>query len=88
MDKKISKYFEILYNSIHFPIQVVNESGEIIYLNQTFAMQWNTNIPELTGYSVFKDIELKRNGIQKIIKETFSKKKKYCQKLDWIYPVL
>lgn len=74
MDKKISKYFEILYNSIHFPIQVVNESGKIIYLNQTFAMQWNTNIPELTGYSVFKDIELKRNGIQKIIKETFSKK--------------
>ncbi len=74
MDEKTSKCFEVLYNSIHFPIQVINESGEIVYLNQAFALQWNTNIPELTGYSVFKDIELKRNGILEIIKETFSKK--------------
>ena len=74
MSENITKYFDILYNSIHFPIQVVNESGEIIYLNQAFALQWNTNIQELSGYSVFKDIELKRNGILEIIKGIFSKK--------------
>ncbi len=74
MDEKISKYFEVFYNSIHFPIQVINESGEIVYLNQAFALQWNTNISELTGYTVFKDTELKRYGIIEKIKETFLKK--------------
>jgi len=29
MNEKISKYFEILYNSIHFPIQVIDEKGEV-----------------------------------------------------------
>ena len=74
MDKNIFKYFEVLYNSIHFPIQIINETGEIIYLNQAFTLQWNTNISDLTGYSVFKDIELKRNDIVEKIKEVFSKK--------------
>jgi len=74
MDNTISKYFEILYNSIHFPIQVINESGEIVYLNQAFALQWNSNIPELKGYTVFNDIELKRIGILDKINEVFKKK--------------
>ncbi len=74
MNEKISKYFEILYNSIHFPIQVIDEKGEVVYLNQAFALQWKTDISELKGYSVFKDINLKRSGIVASIKEIFSKK--------------
>jgi len=74
MNKKGFKYFEALYNQIYFPIQVINEKGEIVYLNKAFKLQWNTNISDLTGYSVFKDIELKRNGIIEKIKEIFSNK--------------
>jgi len=74
MDNSTLKCFEILYNSIHFPIQVINDSGEIVYLNQTFAIQWNTNLEELKGYSVFNDIELKRNGIAEKINQVLSKK--------------
>lgn len=74
MDNSISKCFEVLYNSIHFPIQVINDSGEIVYLNQAFALQWNTNLSELKGYSVFNDIELKRTGISEKINQVLSKK--------------
>jgi len=34
------KYFEILYDSIYFPIKVIDENGKIIFVNQAFNLQW------------------------------------------------
>lgn len=66
------KYFRHLYDPIYFPIQVVDEYGQIIYINKPFSEQWGYNISELKEYSVFRDAELKRNGIQAIIHDVFN----------------
>ncbi len=77
MSESLLKYFRLLYDQIHFPIQVVNEDGKIVYVNQAFTFQWGYSLSELNNYSVFKDRELKRSGIQDLIKKTF-KEKYYC----------
>jgi len=53
---------------IHFPIQVVDKEGKIIYVNNAFVFQWGFNISELKEYSIFHDSELKKNGIQDVIR--------------------
>ena len=77
MIKSPEAYFQQLYESIYFPIKVIDESGGVVYVNQAFILQWEYSLPELKEYSVFTDGELKRNGILNSIKETF-KSKGYC----------
>jgi|SRR3990172_4931881 len=68
------KYFEILYDSIYFPIKVIDENGKIIFVNQAFNLQWEYSLPELKEYSVFNDSELKRIGAITKINEIFNSK--------------
>ncbi len=77
MSEFLIKYFRLLYDQIHFPIQVINEDGKIVYVNHAFTFQWGYNISELNNYSVYNDMELKRSGVQDLIKKTFSEKN-YC----------
>ena len=77
MKESPEAYFEQLYESIYFPIKVIDEGGKVVYVNQAFILQWEYSLPELKEYSVFTDVELKRNGIITSIKETF-KSKGYC----------
>ncbi|HKI77365.1 MAG TPA: hybrid sensor histidine kinase/response regulator [Ignavibacteriaceae bacterium] len=77
MNKSSLKYFHSLYEAIYFPIQVVDESGKVVYLNQAFNILWEYTLPELKEYSVFGDVELKRNNIIHSIRETFANKN-YC----------
>ncbi len=71
MNETIIKYLKSFYDFIKYPIQVVNKEGHIVYVNEMFSIQWGYSIDELKEYSVFKDAELKRNGVQQAIKEAF-----------------
>lgn len=71
MHNSAEKYFNVLYGLIQFPIQVVNTKGHIIYVNGAFTSKWDYELTELKEYSVFEDIQLRKSGIQQIIKQVF-----------------
>ncbi len=73
MNETLIKYFELLYDQIPFPVQIVNEEGKIVFVNQAFTFQWGYNLSELNQYSIFNDSELKKSGAHKAILETFEK---------------
>ena len=77
MKESPEEYFQQLYESIYFPIKVIDESGKVVFVNQAFTLQWEYSLPELKEYRVFTDAELKGNGIIDSIKETM-KSKGYC----------
>lgn len=71
MSESLLKYFRLLYNSVRFPIQVVNKEGYIIYVNELFTFQWGFTLSEIKEYNLFRDRELARKGIQQLIKDAF-----------------
>ena len=77
MKESPEEYFQQLYESIYFPIKVIDESGKVVFVNQAFTLQWEYSLPELKEYRVFTDAELKGNGIIDSIKETM-KSNGYC----------
>jgi signal transduction histidine kinase len=74
MPDLVNKYFDILYSSIRFPIQVLNVKGQIIYINSSFTRQWGYEIDELKEYSVFEDTDLRKSEVQASIKKVFENK--------------
>jgi signal transduction histidine kinase len=73
MQDSLFKYLRILYDQIPYPVQVVNELGNIVYVNHSFTFQWGYNLSELKEYSIFNDSELRISGAQKAILETLEK---------------
>lgn len=71
MTESLVKYFRLLFDQIPYSVQVVNEEGKIVFVNQAFTFQWGYNISELTEYSVFNDSELRQNGVQSDIRKCF-----------------
>ncbi|MBK7379340.1 MAG: PAS domain S-box protein [Ignavibacteriales bacterium] len=69
------KYFQQLYDQLRFPIEVVNEQGKIIYINEAFSLQWGYSIEELKEYSIFDDPEIKQNSFDLIIKKSLNENK-------------
>jgi len=67
-------YFTSLYEPLQFPVQVVNESGKIIFINSAFSKLWGYQLEELKEYSMYEDPELKRNGVSASLKKVFEKK--------------
>lgn len=74
MKDTVLKYFELLYDKIKFPIQVVEENGKIVYVNPEFTDNWGFDVAELKEYSIYSDSELRKNGIQKLIQKVFENK--------------
>ncbi|HSP88072.1 MAG TPA: ATP-binding protein [Ignavibacteriaceae bacterium] len=74
MTQTINKYFDSFYGYLQFPIQVISDTGEIIYINPSFKSLWGYEFNELEKYSVYDDPDLKRNGILYSIKQVFEKK--------------
>jgi signal transduction histidine kinase len=72
MSDSLLKYFRLLYDSIRFPIQVVNKEGYIVYVNELFTIQWGFTLSEIKEYNLFQDSELARKGIQQLIKDAFN----------------
>jgi len=75
MSDSLIKYLQLFYSSMRFPIQVLNKDGKIIFVNELFISQWGYSLSELREYSAFRDKELEKNGVQKIIKEVIEQKK-------------
>lgn len=73
MTDSFMKYFRLLYDQIPFPVQVVNEEGKIVFVNQAFTFQWGYSLSELNEYSIFNDSELKKSGAREAILESFEK---------------
>ncbi len=71
MTESIVKYFRLLYDRLPFPVQIINEEGKIVFVNQAFTSQWGYNISELREYSIFNDTELKNSGVHAVILKTF-----------------
>lgn len=69
------KYFRLLYDSIRFPIQVVNREGYVVYVNELFTIQWGFTLSEMKEYNILQDSELEKKGIQQLIKDAFGKQK-------------
>ncbi len=65
------KYFNIFYDPIHFPIEIINKEGKIVYVNPAFIYQWDYNFSELKEYSVFNDPEIKNSKIIESINYAF-----------------
>jgi signal transduction histidine kinase len=74
MPDSVNKYFDILYSSIQFPVQVLNDKGQIIYINSSFTQQWGYEIDELKEYSVFEDTDLRKSRVPASIKKVFENK--------------
>ena len=75
MTESLLKYFRLLYDSIRFPIQVINKDGYIIYVNELFTIQWGYTLSEIKEYNLFEDNELTRIGVQQLIKDALEKQK-------------
>jgi signal transduction histidine kinase len=74
MSDRLIQYFSLLYDSLRFPVQVIDESGCVVYVNNEFSVQWGYSLAELKEYVFFKDPELRRNGIIQIVKNTLENK--------------
>lgn len=68
------KYVSLLYDKVRFPVQVIDSTGKIIYVNEAFAMLWGYQLQELTEYSVFNDNVLIEKKIIDDINEVFNGK--------------
>jgi len=75
MSETLLTYFRLMYDSIRFPVQVVNKEGYIIYVNESFTIQWDYSLSEIKEYNIFQDNEIAGNGVAQIIKEVFEKQK-------------
>ena len=74
MKDKTEKYFSTFYDPLQFPVEIINDKGNIVYVNHAFSKQWGYTLSELKEYNVFKDVELRRNGIQDLIQKIFEEK--------------
>lgn len=68
------KYVSLLYDKVRFPVQVIDSTGKIIYVNEAFAMLWGYQLQELAEYSVFNDNVLIEKKIIDDINEVFNGK--------------
>ncbi len=68
------KYFSLLYDKVRFPVQVIDSTGKLIYVNEAFVMLWGYQLQELTEYSVFNDNVLIEKKIIEDINEVFNGK--------------
>jgi signal transduction histidine kinase/CheY-like chemotaxis protein len=62
-----------MYDSIRFPIQVVNKEGYVVYVNELFTIQWGYSLSEIKEYNIFQDNELAKKGAVQLIKEAIEK---------------
>ncbi|MFB3056667.1 MAG: ATP-binding protein [Ignavibacteriaceae bacterium] len=75
MSESLLKYFRLMYDSIRFPIRVVNKRGHVVYVNELFTIQWGYTLSEIKEYNIFQDNELVRKGVRQLINDAFEKQK-------------
>ena len=68
------KYVGLLYDKVRFPVQVIDSTGKIVYINEAFTMLWGYHLHELSEYSVFNDSILIDRKIVNKINDVFNGK--------------
>jgi len=68
------KYVSLMYDKVRFPVQVAEQSGKIVYINEAFTILWGYHLDELAEYSIFNDIVLKENNAVDKIMEVLNGK--------------
>ena len=63
------KYFELCYGLLAFPVEIFDDSGFLVYVNDAFTKKWGYNLNDLSGYSFNSDNELAKRDISKQIKK-------------------
>lgn len=71
---ELLKYFSLLYDKVRFPVEVLDSSGKVVYINESFTMLWGYHLDELSEYNVFNDPVLIENKIVEKIKEVLNGK--------------
>jgi PAS domain S-box-containing protein len=66
---ELRKYLEILYGKLRFPVEVIDNDGKIIYVNEAFTLMWGFTLDELVEYSVFNDLILREENKVSLIRE-------------------
>lgn len=74
MDKNELKYFELCYGNLSIPVEVFEESGFVVYINQAFSKVWGYSQSELNGFSYTTDDELLKRKIVEKIERAFKDK--------------
>lgn len=69
---ELRKYFEILYNRLVFPVEVIDSQGKIVYVNEAFSLMWGFTQDELIEYSVFNDLVLCEQNKINLISEALN----------------
>jgi nitrogen-specific signal transduction histidine kinase len=75
------KYVSLMYDKVRFPVQVVEQSGKIVYLNEAFTILWGYHLSELSEYSLFNDSVLRENKVIEKVTEVLKRKILYCNRL-------
>lgn len=70
------KYFFPLYNDFVDPIQIFDQKGNLLFVNNSFSETWGYTNAELKKYNVFSDSSLKNSGAISIIKKAFEENSK------------
>jgi signal transduction histidine kinase len=68
-------FLDKFYSLLHFPVEIVNPEGKIVYINPAFSLIWGYSLPELSEYNIFNDTELRKSGTIPLLKEVLSNKK-------------
>ncbi|MFZ1518125.1 MAG: HAMP domain-containing sensor histidine kinase [Ignavibacteriaceae bacterium] len=68
------KYVSLMYDKVRFPVQVVEQSGKIVYLNEAFTILWGYHLSELSEYSLFNDSVLRENKVIEKVTEVLNGK--------------
>ena len=77
MELTVYKYFELCYDLLPFPVEVFNEKGFVVYVNNAFSKKWGYSLSELNGYSYSTDTELAKRNITQKIDDVFKNKNTY-----------
>jgi PAS domain S-box-containing protein len=69
------QFLDKFYSLLHFPVEVIDSEGRIIYVNPAFTLVWGYSLQELEDYNIFKDAEIRQSGNTALLKEIFTTKK-------------
>ncbi len=75
MKEEIINHLKVFYDGIYLPLQVFDESGNLIFVNKAFSLKWNYVLSENEPYNIFNDAYLGKTALLEIVKKSFANNK-------------
>lgn len=66
---ELNRYLDTFYGKLKFPVEVINQDGNIVFINEAFSLVWGFDRQELVEYSIFNDLILREQNNALKIKE-------------------